>query len=133
MWTTPRKKPQRKLIDIDLIDEYASNAPIIDPIESFNKLCYNYQMDTLNKLCCNNNNNFDNVTLNELQRTLSHLNIQTKASKKQLKSGLINANDIKVHPCIHSEVVNQFIFIYIKHSEVTPKLYNALRSQQWKG
>lgn len=63
---------------IDLIEEFAPTDSTINPIQSFkNTVQSRIPQATQCKL-------FDDVTLHELQRTFNHLNILSRASKKQM-------------------------------------------------
>ena len=87
-----KRRPQRKFISIEQFHKYACMPVKYTPFQLFNQRMKQYikfKRKAENKY-------FGDVTLSELQTTLSHLNIQTKYSHNQLRNNNNTHNQLKV-------------------------------------
>lgn len=87
-----QRQPQRKLISIQQFHKYASMPLKYTPLQFFKQRMKSYTKFKRQA----RNNYFGDVTLSELQTTLSHLNIQTKYSYNQLRNNTTTHNDLRV-------------------------------------
>ena len=87
-----KRQPQRKLISIEQFHKYAIMPVKYTPFQLFNQRMKQYIIFKRKA----ENEYFGDVTLSELQTTLSHLNIQTKWSHNQLRNNTNIHNQLKV-------------------------------------